>query len=395
MSVVLLGSTSGSVTLQEPAIAGSTVIDLPATSGTMAVLPTATSVLPEASGGTGTTTGYYGFKNRIINGAMVLFQRGTAATTDFAYSVDRWRFAKSNDATESVSQSTDAPVGFSYSLRNTISTGDATIGATQFSGFQQLIEGYNIADLNWGTANAQPITISFWIRSSVTGTYTGNVRNSDDTRINPFNFTISSANTWEKKTITITGDTSGTWQSTTSAGIIFAVYAALGSSYTGGTAGTWGTTPAFGCGSPVNGIASNGNIFAISGVQLEKGSTATSFDYRPYTTELQLCQRYYWKNKAAVVYTYLASAVMQTSSSGTMFGKLPVSMRANPSVAINTVAIFGGVSIVAVTGLSSNYSSVDQMAIDITGTSFTPTTGAVALIANNSTSAFIELSAEL
>jgi hypothetical protein len=395
MSVVLLGSTSGSVTLQEPAIAGSTVIDLPATSGTMAVLPTATSVLPEASGGTGTTTGYYGFKNRIINGAMVLFQRGTAATTDFAYSVDRWRFAKGNDATESVSQSTDAPVGFSYSLRNTISTGDATIGATQFSGFQQLIEGYNIADLNWGTANAQPITISFWIRSSVTGTYTGNVRNSDDTRINPFNFTISSANTWEKKTITITGDTSGTWQSTTSAGIIFAVYAALGSSYTGGTAGTWGTTPAFGCGSPVNGIASNGNIFAISGVQLEKGSTATSFDYRPYTTELQLCQRYYWKNKAGGVYTYLASAVMQTSSSGTMFGKLPVSMRANPSVAINTVAIFGGVSIVAVTGLSSNYSSVDQMAIDITGTSFTPTTGAVALIANNSTSAFIELSAEL
>ena len=295
MSVVLLGSTSGSVTLQEPAIAGSTVIDLPATSGTMAVLPTATSVLPEASGGTGTTTGYYGFKNRIINGAMVLFQRGTAATTDFAYSVDRWRFAKSNDATESVSQSTDAPVGFSYSLRNTISTGDATIGATQFSGFQQLIEGYNIADLNWGTANAQPITISFWIRSSVTGTYTGNVRNSDDTRINPFNFTISSANTWEKKTITITGDTSGTWQSTTSAGIIFAVYAALGSSYTGGTAGTWGTTPAFGCGSPVNGIASNGNIFAISGVQLEKGSTATSFDYRPYGTELALCQRYFEK----------------------------------------------------------------------------------------------------
>jgi hypothetical protein len=142
-------------------------------------------------------------------------------------------------------------------------------------------------------------------------------------------------------------------------------------------------------------VGTNGATFYITGVQLEKGSTATSFDYRPYSTELQLAQRYYWKNKAGAVYTYLANAVMQTSSTGTMFGKLPVSMRANPSVAINTLAIYGGVSIVAVTGLSNNYSSADQMTIDITGTSFTPTTGAVALIANNSTSAFIELSAEL
>ena len=238
----------------------------------------------------------FGLKNRIINGGMVIFQRGTAATTNSAYSVDRWRLVKSNDATESVSQNTDAPVGFSYSLRNTISTGDSVIGSSQYSGFEQAIEGYNIADLGWGTANAKPITISFWVRSSVTGTYIGNVRNTNDTRINPFNFTINAANTWEQKTITVTGDTGGTWQSTTSTGIIFAIYAALGSSYIGGTAGTWGTTPAFGCGSPVNGIASNGNIFAISGVQLEKGSTATSFDYRPYGTELALCQRYYEKS---------------------------------------------------------------------------------------------------
>jgi hypothetical protein len=234
-----------------------------------------------------------GFKNRIINGAMVIFQRGTAATTNLAYSVDRWRYDKGNDATESVSQNSDAPAGFSYSLRNTISVGDATIGSAQFSGLQQAIEGYNVADLGWGTANAKTITLSFWIRSSVTGQYVGNVRNNDDTRINPFNFTISTANTWEQKTVTITGDTGGTWNTTNGAGIQIAIYAALGSSFLGGTAGTWGASPNFGCGSPVNGIASNGNIFAISGVQLEKGSTATSFDYRPYGTELALCQRYF------------------------------------------------------------------------------------------------------
>ena len=232
------------------------------------------------------------FKNRIINGGMAVFQRGTAATTDQGFSVDRWKLVKSNDATESVSQSTDAPTGFSYSLRNTVATGDATIAAVQYSGFEQPIEGYNITDLMWGTANAKPITLSFWVRSSVTGTYTGNVRNNNDTRINPFNFTINAANTWEQKIINVTGDTGGTWQTTTSTGIIVAIYAALGSNYTGGTAGTWGTTPAFGCGSPVNGIASNGNIFAISGVQLEVGTVATSFDFRSYGTELALCQRY-------------------------------------------------------------------------------------------------------
>jgi len=274
----------------------------------------------------------FGLKNRIINGAMAIFQRGTAATTDLTYSVDRWKLVKSNDASESVSQNTDAPTGFSYSLRNTISTGDATIGAAQYSGFEQSIEGYNVADLAWGTANAKTVTLSFWVRSSVIGTYTGNLRNSNDTRINPFNFTINVANTWEQKTITITGDTGGTWQTTTSTGIIFAVYAALGSSYTGGTSGTWGTTPAFGCGSPVNGIASNGNIFAISGVQLEVGSTATPFERRLYGQELINCQRYFNLIDSAL-------GVNTGTTSLQLVVNFPVQMRAAPSVAGTTLRV--------------------------------------------------------
>lgn len=269
----------------------------------------------------------FGLKNRIINGAMVIFQRGVAATTNQSYSVDRWKLNKSNDATESVSQNTDAPTGFSYSLRNTISTGDATLGTTQFSGLEQLIEGYNIADLGWGTANAKTVTLSFWVRSSVTGTYTGNVRNQAVTRINPFNFTISVANTWEYKTITITGETSGTWEATNGTGIILSLYTALGSSYTGGTAGTWGTDPAYGCGSPVNGIASNGNIFAITGVQLEVGTTATPFERRLYGTELMLCQRYF---QAWTVY----GTINYWNALGRFLFNLPVQMRAAPTLAL-------------------------------------------------------------
>jgi len=243
-------------------------------------------------GGSYGTGGFVGMKNRIINGAMTIFQRGTAATADGVYSVDRFKFVKTNDATESVSQNADAPAGFSNSLRNTVATGDASIAAGQYSGFEQVIEGYNIADLTWGTASAAPVTLSFWVRSSVTGQYTGNLRNSSSTRICPFNFTINAANTWEYKTVTVPGCPDGTWGIVNGVGITVSIYSALGTSLTGGTDGAWNSTSKYGSGTPVNGIASNGNIFAITGVQLEKGSTATSFDFRPYGTELALCQRY-------------------------------------------------------------------------------------------------------
>jgi hypothetical protein len=235
-------------------------------------------------------------KNRIINGNMAIFQRGIAATSNLVFSVDRWRFDKGNDATESVSQSTDAPVGFNYSLRNTISVGDATIGAAQFSAVQQAIEGFNVADLGWGTANAKTVTLSFWVRSSVTGQYIANIRNQDDSRILPINYTINSANTWEYKTLTITGDTSGTWLTTNGIGMQVNWYMALGSNFTGGTSGVWGAAPNFGCGTPVNGIGSNGNIFAITGVQLEVGTQATTFTTAggSYGAELALCQRYFY-----------------------------------------------------------------------------------------------------
>jgi len=269
------------------------------------------------------------FRNRIINGAMVINQRNTAVSTSDTYTVDRWQFVKSNDATESAAQNTDAPAGFTYSLRDTISVGDASIAATQFSGFKQPIEGYNIADFGFGTANAQSVTVSFWVRSSVTGQYTGNIANSGYTRMCPFNFTINTANTWEQKTNTFPGDTTGTWNTTTGIGINLQIYSALGSTYASGTANTWGSSGSnFGCGSPVNGIASNGNIFAIAGVQLEAGTTASPFEYRQYGTELALCQRYY-----EVVNATLGAYVDNGAVDNVRFYiAFKVTKRANPTV---------------------------------------------------------------
>jgi len=327
------------------------------------------------------------FKNRIINGAMAVFQRGTAATADAVYSVDRWRLVKSNDATESASQNTDAPVGFSYSLRNTISTGDGTIGAAQYSGFEQSIEGFNINDLNWGTVNAKTVTLSFWIRSSVTGQYTGNLRNADDSRIYPFNFTINSANTWEFESITITPPTDGTWNSSNGIGIKVAIYAALGSNFLGGTANAWNSTSKYGSGSPVNGIASNGNIFAITGVQLEIGTQATTFTTAggSYGAELALCQRYLPAFKATATSGILGVGQAYNTTDAILTIPFPVVARTHPTgIVISSSSHFN--CWLSNTGLANPTTISFNQATPFSGT--ITATGGSGLVAGNSTSVF-------
>jgi hypothetical protein len=238
------------------------------------------------------------FRNRIINGDMLIDQRKTNATANGNYSVDRWQFIKINDASETVARASDAPTGTGllYSLRNTVGTGDPVIASTQYSGLITVIEGYNVADLAFGTSLAKDVTVGFWIRSSVTGVYTGNLSNSDASRICPFNFTINAANTWEFKTVNLPGCPDGVWDKVNGGGLTFRVYAAIGSSYLGGTSGIWNSALQYGSGSPVNGIASNGNIFAITGVQVEAGPYLTPYQFLPFQTQLALCQRYYEKS---------------------------------------------------------------------------------------------------
>jgi hypothetical protein len=239
---------------------------------------------------------YTGFKNRIINGAMVIDQRnaGAAVTTSSSFPVDRFIMNNATDGAFSAQQNASAPTGFVNSLKLTTTTADATLAGTQNLHIAQKIEGFNIADLAWGTANAATVALSFWARSSLTGTFGGALRNATDNRSYAFTYSISAVDTWEYKTVVIPGDTTGTWLSTNGVGV--SVFFGLGAGPDrSGTAGAWASTAYVSATGAVSVVGTLNATFYITGVQLEKGSTATSFDYRPYGTEMPLCQRYYEK----------------------------------------------------------------------------------------------------
>jgi hypothetical protein len=236
-------------------------------------------------------------KNRIINGAMTITQRnGTSSVTpaNGDYTLDRWRAGLSVSSKYSVQQdagSVTPPAGFSDYLGIT-SLSAYTVGADDYFILQQPIEGFNWADLGYGTANAKTSTLSFWVRSSLTGTFGGSFTNSNYDYGYPFTYTISAANTWEYKTITIVGATAGTWVGATN-GIGLRLLIGLGvGSNRSFTAGSWQAGNVQAATGATSVVGTNGATFYITGVQLEVGSTATSFDYRPYGTELALCQRY-------------------------------------------------------------------------------------------------------
>jgi hypothetical protein len=237
-------------------------------------------------------------KNRIINGAMVIDQRNGGASVNngaalATYAVDRWKYYGTSASKFTIQQnagSVTPPVGYINYLGFT-SSAATVVGTSDIYTFGQVIEGYNTADLRWGTANAKTVTLSFWVYSSLTGTFSGSFGNSTANRCYPFTYTISSANTWTQISITVAGDTSGTWLTTN--GIGLQIWFNLGSGSTQlGTAGAWGSTFYYGATSSQSIIATNGATFYITGVQLEVGTNATNFEYRQFGTELALCQRY-------------------------------------------------------------------------------------------------------
>jgi hypothetical protein len=238
------------------------------------------------------------FKNRIINGDMGIDQRNsgasvTPAAATITYTIDRWLAFQTAASKFSVRQnagSVTPPAGFTNYLGIT-SLSSYSSGASDAFLTSQYIEGLNIADLGWGTANAQAVTVSFWVRSSLTGTFSFSVCNFDSTRNYISTYTVSSANTWEYKTVTIAGDTSGTWLTNTSIGLQLRFDLGSGSSFNG-TAGAWSASNQLRTSGSQSVVGTNGATFYITGVQLEKGTVATSFDYLPYGTELMLCQRY-------------------------------------------------------------------------------------------------------
>jgi hypothetical protein len=282
-----------------------------------------------------TNAQYNGFKNRIINGAMRIDQRNAGAgvtPTNNQYTLDRWSAFSSQTSKYTVQQSTTAPTGFINSMVFTSSSAYSVVSSDYF-GIQQAIEGLNVSDLAWGTASASPVTISFWVRSSLTGTFGGSLRNNDVSRSYPFSYTINSANTWEQKSVTIAGDTTGTWLTTNGIGIRVWFSIGAGSTFSG-TAGSWSGNNYNSATGATSVVGTNGATFYITGVQLEKGSTATSFDYRPYGTELALCQRYYqavYGNATSALPLGARLSAPSTGSGYQLTLPLKVSMRTTPT----------------------------------------------------------------
>jgi len=285
----------------------------------------------------------FGMRNRIINGAMVIDQRNAGASVtpaDGAYTLDRWfvyQFVASKFSVQQNAGSITPPVGFSKYLGVT-SLSAYTVLSGGANTVAQSIEGFNTSDLQWGTANAKTVTLSFQVYSSLTGTFGGSVQNSAANRSYPFTYTISSANTWTSISVTIAGDTSGTWiGSTNGKGMTIFFGLGVGSTFSG-TAGSWAGAQYYSATGATSVVGTNGATFYITGVQLEKGSTATSFDYRPYGTELVLCQRYYETSRGTASTftqgTTIAYPVFVSDTNRTSGRQFSVAKRSAPTVTI-------------------------------------------------------------
>jgi hypothetical protein len=280
----------------------------------------------------GSSSVFAGMRNRIINGAMTIDQRnngGAVTPSNAQYTLDRWDSQLTQSSKYSVQQDSSANTvaGFSNSLKVTSLSSYSITSSDIFNIFQN-IEGLNCTDLNWGTANAKTVTLSFWVRSSLTGTFGGSIQNNGVDRSYPFSYTILAADTWEQKFIVIPGDTTGTWLTTNAVGI--RVWFGLGvvASYSG-TAGAWTSGDKRSATGATSVVGTNGATWYITGVQFEAGSTPTPFEFRQYGTELALCQRYY-----VDINTFRKGGSVSTDSSGRYIEKfvLPVTMRGGPTL---------------------------------------------------------------
>jgi len=296
----------------------------------------------DGSGGNLTITGSmvagssYAWRNRIINGAMVIDQRnaGASVTQSVAvvYTVDRWSCygsAASKFTVQRNAGSVTPPAGYTNYLGVTSSSA-YTVGASEFFFVQQVIEGNNISDLGWGASGAQTVTLSFWVRSSLTGTFGGTLSNDATNRVYPFTYTISAANTWEQKTVTVAGDTTGTWQTGTSGGIVVNFNMGAGASVSG-TAGAWSGSTLRAPTGATSVVGTNGATWYITGVQLEVGSVATPFERRDIGRELIMCQRY------AIVCGSCQTGASEATNRLNVFEKFPVTMRSAPTLSVRAL----------------------------------------------------------
>jgi hypothetical protein len=341
------------------------------------------------------------FKNRIINGAMVIDQRNAGASvtpTNGQYLVDRWVYY-ANQASKFTAQqnknSVTTPLGFTNYLGLTSSSA-YTVGSTDYFWISQPIEGLNVVDLGWGTANAKTVTLSFQVYSSLTGTFGGALQNSAETRSYPFAYTISSANTWTSISVTIAGDTTGTWLTTNGVGIYVAFGLGIGSTFST-TAGAWAAGNYISATGATNVVSTNGANWYITGVQLEVGSSATGFEYRDYTTQLLMCQRYYAKlnSDGSGGDITLGVGINKNTTSAKIYIKYPVTLRTKPTVTSASMQASDYVNFANDATIGSIQAAYDSTTIDISfsaaGTSLYP----VAYVIKGNVNGYVAFSAEL
>lgn len=412
MSTISAGTTTTTALVQTGDTTGNLVLATGSTPTTALTLNSTTQAATFAGAVTApsvTTTGTinatntFGFKNRIINGGMTIDQRNAGASvtpTDLSYTLDRWYANLSQTGKFSVQQNAGAvtpPAGYKSYLGVT-SLSSYSVGASDYFAVAQVIEGLNMSDLAWGTASAKTVTLSFWVYSSLTGTFGGSLRNSAENYWYPFSYTISAANTWEQKSVTIVGPTSGTWLTTNGVGTRVWFSLGTGSTYSG-PAGSWTSTTYASATGATSVVGTNGATFYITGVQLEVGSQATSFDFRDYGRELMLCQRYYYKQNAGPQYSRFGSGFSGGAANTFYpFIPLPVTMRSAPTSVTVTgnIGAWAGGTVYSVTGISIETSSTSNVVVGLSTTA----TGVTALapyqiIQNNDSTASLAYSAEL
>ena len=279
------------------------------------------------------------FRNIIINGDMSIAQRGTSQasiTTSGYYTVDRWRTGVSSAGTWTQTQSTDVPTGqgFGYSLKYDCTTADASLGAGDVVFHEQRVEGQNLQYLKKGTSNAESLTCSFWVKSNKTGTYIVQLNDTDNNRSISKSYTIDSASTWEKKTITYDGDTTGAFVNDNLQSLRVRHWLVAGSDYTSGTLATsWESrVTANEAVGQVNLADSTANEWYITGVQLEAGTTASDFEFLPTDVNLQRCQRYFYSNEVITNTTFWMDGYQASTGYVNRLLVFPVTMRVRPSM---------------------------------------------------------------
>ena len=369
-----------------------------------------TNAILDASGGntatinsmTPTADSLQGFRNRIINGAMMIDQRnaGASVSAGNAYTLDRWGVRTDTGSGNTTQQSTTVPTGFKNSLIVTIGTG-ASPTSGQRNYISQNIEGLNVSDLAWGSASAKTVTLSFWVRSSLTGTFGGALQNSAGDRSYPFTYTISAANTYEYKTVTIAGDTTGTWLTTNGIGIALYIGLGLGSTFNG-TAGAWAAADYRSATGSTNVVATSGATFYITGAQLEVGSVATPFERRDYGRELIMCQRYYYKQKATSAGSYFGAGLVYSTTKAVVITQFGVQMRTAPSAleqtgtasdyrVLNSSGSGVACSLAPIFGATSNDSASTELTVSSGLTAGNATMG----VGNTGSNGYLAWSAEL